>query len=50
VAFWAETGGIQIQLIIDLLDKVEITFAGGGITFTLLKVDGCEIRSSLDDE
>ena len=34
----------------DLLDKVGITIVGGGMAFTLLKVDGCEIGASLHDE
>ena len=40
----------KIQLIMDLLDKVEITTVGGGMAFTLLRVNDCEIGASLCDE
>eukprot|EP00933_Yihiella_yeosuensis_P050137 TRINITY_DN478_c0_g1_i3.p1 TRINITY_DN478_c0_g1~~TRINITY_DN478_c0_g1_i3.p1 ORF type:complete len:538 (-),score=197.70 TRINITY_DN478_c0_g1_i3:301-1851(-) len=40
----------KIQLIMNLLDKVDIMIIGGGMAFTFLKVDGCAIGSSLYDE
>merc|ERR1712157_540309 len=40
----------KIQLIMNLLDKVDIMIIGGGMAFTFLKVDGCEIGASLFDE
>uniref|UniRef100_A0A7S1WM56 Phosphoglycerate kinase n=1 Tax=Alexandrium catenella TaxID=2925 RepID=A0A7S1WM56_ALECA len=40
----------KIQLIDNLLDKVDIMVIGGGMAFTFLKVQGCEIGASLFDE
>eukprot|EP00930_Biecheleria_cincta_P063868 TRINITY_DN493_c0_g1_i5.p1 TRINITY_DN493_c0_g1~~TRINITY_DN493_c0_g1_i5.p1 ORF type:complete len:518 (-),score=157.58 TRINITY_DN493_c0_g1_i5:195-1748(-) len=40
----------KIQLIMSLLDKVDIMIIGGGMAFTFLKVDGCNIGASLYDE
>merc|ERR1711988_565439 len=40
----------KIQLIMNLLDKVDIMIIGGGMAFTFLKPDGCEIGASLYDE
>merc|ERR1712054_5094 len=40
----------KIQLIMNLLDKVDIMIIGGGMAFTFLKADGCEIGASLFDE
>merc|ERR1719162_1403456 len=34
----------------NLLDKVDIMIVGGGMAFTFLKVNGCEIGASLFDE
>jgi len=40
----------KIQLILNLLDKVDIMIIGGGMAFTFLKEDGCSIGASLYDE
>jgi len=40
----------KIQLIMNLLDKVDIMIVGGGMAFTFLKADGYEIGASLFDE
>jgi len=40
----------KIQLIMNLLDKVDIMIVGGGMAFTFLKVNGCAIGDSLYDE
>ena len=52
--FLAILGGAKvadkIQLIENMLDKVDEMIIGGGMAFTFLKVDGCEIGASLYDE
>jgi len=40
----------KIQLIMNLLDKVDIMIVGGGMAFTFIKEGGVEIGSSLYDE
>eukprot|EP00408_Alexandrium_pacificum_P047123 CAMPEP_0171241862 /NCGR_PEP_ID=MMETSP0790-20130122/45333_1 /TAXON_ID=2925 /ORGANISM="Alexandrium catenella, Strain OF101" /LENGTH=516 /DNA_ID=CAMNT_0011708523 /DNA_START=71 /DNA_END=1621 /DNA_ORIENTATION=+ len=40
----------KIQLINNLLDKVDIMIIGGGMAFTFLKMTGCNIGASLFDE
>merc|ERR1712139_26917 len=40
----------KIQLIMNMLDKVDKMIIGGGMAFTFLKTDGMEIGSSLYDE
>merc|ERR1712137_1237872 len=40
----------KIQLIMNLLDKVDIMIIGGGMAFTFLKEGGCNIGASLYDE
>jgi len=40
----------KIQLIMNLLDKVDIMIIGGGMAFTFIKEAGVEIGSSLYDE
>ncbi|CAE8666039.1 unnamed protein product, partial [Polarella glacialis] len=40
----------KIQLIMNLLDKVDIMIVGGGMAFTFIKEAGVEIGSSLYDE
>merc|ERR1712046_364026 len=40
----------KIQLIMNLLDKVDIMIIGGGMAFTFIKEDGCAIGASLYDE
>mmetsp|Transcript_85559 Transcript_85559/g.205083 ORF Transcript_85559/g.205083 Transcript_85559/m.205083 type:complete len:688 (+) Transcript_85559:88-2151(+) len=40
----------KIQLIKNMLDKVDIMIIGGGMAYTFLKIDGMQIGNSLFDE
>ena len=40
----------KIQLIMNLLDKVDIMIIGGGMAFTFIKEAGVDIGNSLYDE
>merc|ERR1711934_1010087 len=43
-------GADKIQLILNLLDKVDIMIIGGGMAFTFIKEGGTDIGASLYDE
>ncbi|MBR0374462.1 MAG: phosphoglycerate kinase [Mogibacterium sp.] len=40
----------KIPVIVNLLDKVDVLIIGGGMAYTFLKANGCEIGKSIFDE